>query len=79
MKIKILAVNREPAEMLNNILRYVQLFLPVGAGLNLHPLALRSHLHSVMIQQENKLCRFASWMAFKLGSERCVCVVEPYK
>ena len=72
MKTKILAVNWEPVEMLNNILSYVQLFLPVGVGLNLHPLALCSHLHSAMIQQGNKLYHFASWMAFKLGSERCV-------
>lgn len=57
--------------MLNSILSYVQLFLPGGIGLNLHPLALCSHLHSAMIQRENKLCHFAAQMALKLGSERC--------
>lgn len=72
MRTKILAVNWEPVEVSNGILSYVQLFLPADVGLNLHPLAPRSHLHSTVIQQENKPCCFASRMAFKLGSERCL-------
>lgn len=82
MKTKILAVTREPVEMLNNVLRYVQLFLAVGVGLNLHPLALCLHLHSATIQQESKLCCFASWMAFKTWLGKMpprTCLVEPYK
>lgn len=68
MKTKTLAVNSEPVEMLSNILRYV--LLPAGSGLNLHPLALCSHLPSAKIQQKNKHC--VSWMPFKRGSERCL-------
>lgn len=72
MKTMILALTSEPVEMLNNILSYVQLLLPVRVGLNLHPLALCSHLRSAMRQEENELCHFASWMAFKFGSGKCL-------
>lgn len=60
-------MNVEPVEMLNCILRYVQLLLPSAVDLNLHPLALFSH-----VQQENKLCCSASWIDFKLGSGTCL-------
>lgn len=53
---------------MSNTLRYVQVLLPAGLGLNLHPLAPCSHLPSTIIQQKNKLC--VSRTLFKLGSER---------
>jgi len=76
-----LAVNREPLEMLNNVLSYVQLFLPVGLDLNLHPLALCSHLDRADAGGKRALL-FCLMDGFQTGlgeKPRRACVVEPYK